>query len=280
MRIRAKDLTWGVAGRTIVDAISVDCPQGTVTGLLGPNGSGKTSLLQLMAGLRRPDAGVVELDGEDVHRMSSRVRAGRIAVLEQQSSTTLPLTARQVVELGRIPHRGRWPAARDEGAAEVVEVMRLSGVASLADRDWQTLSGGERQRVQLARALAQRPEVLMLDEPTNHLDLAHQIDLLATVRELGLTVVAALHDLDLAAAFCDHLVVLADGRVVAFGPPQEVLTSALVAEVYGVEATVGPHAASGRLHVVWHDERAVRRGGGRPAGGQPRGAGPAATGGG
>jgi iron complex transport system ATP-binding protein len=250
-----RDLGWGVRDRQILHDVSVECTAGTVTGLLGPNGSGKTSLLHAMAGLRRPASGSVHLGADDVHRLSARTRARRIAVLEQHSSTTLPLTAGQVVELGRIPHRGRWPAGRQEGAAEIAEAMRLAEVTHLADRDWQTLSGGERQRVQLARALAQQPGVLMLDEPTNHLDLAHQIDLLATVRELGLTVVAALHDLDLAAAFCDHLVVLRDGRVVATGAPPDVLTSQLVHDVYGVEATVGPHEHSGRMHVVWHDAR-------------------------
>ncbi len=233
----------------------MECPAGTVTGLLGPNGSGKTTLLHVMAGLRRAGGGGVLLDGEDVHRMPARTRARRVAVLEQHVSTNLPLTGRQIVELGRIPHRGRWPAGREEGAAEIAEGMRLAGVAHLADQAWSTMSGGERQRVQLARALAQRPSVLMLDEPTNHLDLAHQIDLLARVRELGLTVVAALHDLDLAAAFCDRLVVLRDGAVVAAGAPAEVLTPALIDDVYGVETTVGRHERSGRMHVVWHDER-------------------------
>ncbi|KRB76598.1 histidinol phosphatase [Nocardioides sp. Root190] len=254
--VTVRDLSWGVRDRRILHDVSLDCPAGTVTGLLGPNGSGKTSLLHVMAGLRRPAGGSVRLGEEDVHDMSARTRARRIAVLEQHSSTNLPLTAGQVIELGRIPHRGRWPAGRQEGAEEIAEAMRLAEVTHLVDRDWQTLSGGERQRVQLARALAQQPGVLMLDEPTNHLDLAHQIDLLATVRELGLTVIAALHDLDLAAAFCDHLVVLRDGRVVAAGAPPEVLTSDLVDDVYGVEATVGTHEHSGRLHVVWHDERA------------------------
>jgi iron complex transport system ATP-binding protein len=258
MSITVRDLTWGVRDHTILHHISAACPEGAVTGLLGPNGSGKTSLLHLMAGLRRPAAGTVRLGEDDVHRMAARARARRIAVLEQHSSTGLPLTAGQVVELGRIPHRGRWPARRDEGADEIGEAMRLAEVTHLAERDWQTLSGGERQRVQLARALAQGPSVLMLDEPTNHLDLAHQIDLLATVRDLGLTVVAALHDLDLAAAFCDHVVVLRAGEVVASGPPSQVLTARLVDDVYGVEATVGTHPAFGRLHVVWHDERAVR----------------------
>ncbi|WP_148573520.1 ABC transporter ATP-binding protein [Nocardioides caldifontis] len=253
--ITVRDVTWGVRGRTILDGVSFDCPTGTVTGLLGPNGSGKTSLLHLMAGLRRPTGGTVHVAGQDVHRMPARSRARRISLLEQHASTGLPLTARQVVELGRIPHRGRWPARRDEGAKEIAGAMRLSEVSHLADRSWQTLSGGERQRVQLARALAQRPEVLMLDEPTNHLDLSHQLDLLAAVRDLDLTVVAALHDLDLAAAFCDHLVVLREGHVVADGAPADVLTPRLVDEVYGVEATVGPHAHSGRLHVVWHDRR-------------------------
>ncbi|KAB2813017.1 ABC transporter ATP-binding protein [Pimelobacter simplex] len=255
MRLAAHGVTWGVRDRTIVEDITLDCPAGSVTGLLGPNGSGKTTLLHVMAGLRRPGSGTVRLGDDDVHRLPARVRARRIAVLEQHASTSLPLTARQVVELGRIPHRGRWPAAHDEGADQVAEAMRRSGVDHLADQDWSTLSGGERQRVQLARALSQEPDVLMLDEPTNHLDLAHQLDLLATVRALGRTTVAALHDLDLAAAFCDRLVVLRGGRVVASGPPDEVLTAGLVRDVYGVEATVGRHEHSGRLHVVWHDGR-------------------------
>jgi len=258
MRLSAQDVSWSVRSRAILHEISLTCPPGTLTGLLGPNGSGKTTLLHVLAGLRRPGAGTVRLGDADLHRMPARTRARRIAVLEQHASTSLPLTARQVVELGRIPHRGRWPAAREEGAAEIAEAMRQCGVTHLADRAWQTLSGGERQRVQLARALAQQPDVLMLDEPTNHLDLAHQVDLLATVRALGRTTVAALHDLDLAAAFCDRLVVLQDGRVVASGPPAGVLTADLVDRVYGVEASVGRHDRCGRLHVVWHDPRAVR----------------------
>lgn len=258
MSVLVRDLTWSVRDRTILHGVSAACPEGAVTGLLGPNGSGKTSLLHLMAGLRRPAAGTVLVAGENVHRMPARTRARRIAVLEQHSSTGLPLTVGQIIALGRIPHRGRWPAPRDEGAAEIALAARLAGVSHLTDRLWQTLSGGERQRVQLARALAQRPTVLMLDEPTNHLDLPHQIEFLATVRQLGLTVVAALHDLDLAGAFCDHLVVLDAGRAVAAGPPEKVLTSTLIDQVYGVAATVGPHERSGRLHVVWHDSRAVQ----------------------
>lgn len=252
MRVQAHDIDWGVKELTILHQVSVDCPAGSVTGLIGPNGSGKTSLLHVVAGLRRPTRGRIEVGGEDVHAWSGRDRARRIALLEQHATTGLDLTVRQVVELGRIPHRGRWPGRLDEGGAQIERALRVGRVHELADRRWRTLSGGERQRVQLARALAQEPEVLMLDEPTNHLDLRHQIDFLGTVRELGITTVAALHDLDLAAAYCDRLVVMDGGHVVAAGPVEHVLSADLVQDVYGVRVTVDRHAAADRLHVVWH----------------------------
>jgi len=252
MRVRVDAIDWGVKDGLILHDVSAEFPDGSVTGLIGPNGSGKTSLLHVVAGLRRPEKGTVRMADEDVHAWPDRVRARRVALLEQHASTTLDLTVRQVVELGRVPHRGRWPGRLDEGHEQVEESLRLGRVADLADRRWQTLSGGERQRVQLARALAQEPSVLMLDEPTNHLDLRHQIDFLSTVKALGITTIAALHDLDLAAAFCDRLVVLRGGHVVAAGPVDEVLTAELVHDVYGVRATVDRHAAADRLHVVWH----------------------------
>ena len=252
MKVVVDTLDWGVKDLTILHDVSAEFPSGSVTGLIGPNGSGKTSLLHVMAGLRRPTRGRVEVAGEDVHRWTVRLRARRIALLEQHASTTLDLTVRQVVELGRIPHRGRWPGRLDEGRSQVEAALKQGRVDDLADRRWQTLSGGERQRVQLARALAQEPSLLMLDEPTNHLDLRHQIDFLSAVRGLGITTIAALHDLDLAAAFCDRLVVMRGGHVVAAGPAEEVLTAALVQDVYGVRATIEQHSRAGRLNVVWH----------------------------
>ncbi|MET0931293.1 MAG: ABC transporter ATP-binding protein [Aeromicrobium sp.] len=252
MRVVVDGLDWGVRDLTILHDVSVEFPSGSVTGLIGPNGSGKTSLLHVVAGLRKATAGRVEVDGEDVNAWPGRARARRIALLEQHASTTLDLTVRQVVDLGRIPHRGRWPGRLDEGRAQVEDAMRLGQVADLADRRWQTLSGGERQRVQLARALAQEPALLMLDEPTNHLDLRHQIDFLSTVRDLGITTIAALHDLDLAAAFCDRLVVMQGGHVVAAGAVEDVLTAELVHDVYGVRTTIDRHPQADRLHMVWH----------------------------
>lgn len=252
MRVVIDAVDWGVKDVTILHDVSAELPTGSVTGLIGPNGCGKTSLLHVLAGARRPTRGRVTVDGEDIHALPSRVRARRLALLEQHASTTLDLTVRQVVELGRIPYRGRWPGQDGEGAEHIRSALHLGRIEDLADRRWQTLSGGERQRTQLARALAQRPSLLMLDEPTNHLDLGHQIDFLETLRSLGITTVAALHDLDLAAAFCDRLIVLRGGHVVAEGPVEAVLTSDLISEVYGVRATVERHDAAARLTVVWH----------------------------
>lgn len=252
MRLTGEDLGWTVDGTTIVDDVSLDCRDGAVTGLLGPNGSGKTSLLRMLAGLTRPGAGLVRLGGADLHRMRPRDRARAVALVEQEASTGLDLTVRQVVELGRSPYRSRFATGDPAGAAVVERSMGLARVGHLADRRWPSLSGGERQRAHLARALAQEPAVLLLDEPTNHLDLRHQLEFLERVRGLGLTVVAALHDLELAAAYCDDVAVLDAGRLVAHGPVAEVLTSDLVAQVYAVDVAVERHPVHDRPHVRWN----------------------------
>ncbi|WP_435742268.1 ABC transporter ATP-binding protein [Nocardioides sp. SYSU DS0663] len=250
--VEVADLSWVVSGSEVLRDLTLACRPGRVTGLLGPNGSGKTTLLHLLAGLRRPTSGRVLVGGADVHGLRPRARARTIALVEQDATTSLGLTVRQVVELGRIPHRSRLLPDGSEGAGVVEHAMRAAYVDHLADRTWGTLSGGERQRTQLARALAQEPHVLLLDEPTNHLDLRHQLDFLGRVRGLGLTVVAALHDLELAAAYCDDLVVLRDGRLVAHGPVADVLTPGLVADVYGVDVAVEPHPQRPRRHVRWN----------------------------
>ena len=186
-----------------------------------------------------------------VHELPRRTRARRIALLEQESTSTVPLTVREVVSLGRIPYRSLWGTDPDDAAVDRALVSAQAD--HLADRPWSSLSGGERQRVQIARALAQEPELLLLDEPTNHLDVSAQLSLLAFVRDLGTTTVAALHDLNLAAAFCEHVLVLADGHLAAAGHPREVLTPALLRQVYGVEADVLEHPRTGRPVIAFHE---------------------------
>ncbi len=248
MRVDITDVGWQVGDRAILSAVSTVLEPGTFTALVGPNGSGKTTLLHLVAGLRRPSSGTVAYDGTSLDGLRPRERARRVALLEQHPDTSLDVTVRQVVELGRIPHVGRWPGAKDSGADLVDAAMRQVDIAELAGRSWSTLSGGERQRTHLARALAQQPHLLLLDEPTNHLDLRHQIGLLSDVAQLGLTTLTVLHDLDLAAAFCPRVLVLSEGRLVGAGRTEEVLDGRLVAAVFGVRATV---SRSDRLRVAW-----------------------------
>ncbi|WP_299960002.1 ABC transporter ATP-binding protein [uncultured Modestobacter sp.] len=234
MTLQVEGATWAAGGRTVVDGVGFTVPTGGVTGLLGPNGSGKTSLLRGVARLSRLSGGSVRLDGDDVLALPRRALARRVAVMEQDAGTELDLTVADVVGLGRTPHRSLVAAESDADRAAVARAMDRAGVTGLAHRSWPTLSGGERQRVQLARALAQEPELLVLDEPTNHLDVAAQLQLMRLVREIGVTTLAALHDLTLAARFCDELVVLQHGRVAAAGPVAEVLTPRLLADVWGV----------------------------------------------
>ncbi len=254
VELKVDGIAWSAKSRVIIDDISFACTPGSVTGIIGPNGSGKSTLLSVVAGLRRPTRGAVWAGGADVHALAGRERARRIALVEQEASTSLDLTVRDVVALGRIPHGSRWRTSGDVDDRDglLARAMDFAKVGHLADRDWQTLSGGERQRAQLARAIAQEPGILLLDEPTNHLDLQHQIDFLGHVRELGLTTVAALHDLELTGAFCDQVVVLSQGRLIAAGPVSEVLTAAMIAEVYGVDAVVEPHPVRSRPHVRWN----------------------------
>ncbi|MFG2115826.1 ABC transporter ATP-binding protein [Streptomyces sp. NPDC048718] len=258
--LRADRVARSAGGVLVVDGVSIVARPGTVTGLLGPNGSGKSTLLRLLAGILAPDTGVVTLDGDPLGGLSRRAVARRLATVEQHADTQVDLTVAEVVRLGRIPHRRAWapPSAADETA--VRSALARTGLADRADRTWRTLSGGERQRVQIARALAQEPRELLLDEPTNHLDVRHQLDLLELVSEPGpdLTTVVALHDLNLAAMYCDHLVVLRAGRVVAAGPAAEVLTEELIASVYGVRAEVTRPGPGGRPHVRFLGTTAAR----------------------
>ncbi|MER5195151.1 ABC transporter ATP-binding protein [Streptomyces sp. NPDC002755] len=247
--LRADRVTRTAGGTLILDGVSLTPRPGAVTGLLGPNGSGKSTLLRLLAGVLAPDSGVVTLDDRPLARVGRRAVARRVAVVEQQADTQLALSVLDVVRLGRVPHRRGWASASAADEEAVRSALARTGLADKAHRPWHSLSGGERQRVQIARALAQEPRELLLDEPTNHLDIQHQLALLTLITELRVTSVVALHDLNLAAMYCDRLVVLKEGRVVACGGPHDVLTEALVADVYGVRATVTADGPGDRPHI-------------------------------
>ena len=245
----ARGIEIRAGGRLIVDGVDCTVPPGTLGALIGPNGAGKSTLLRALSGVELPDAGSVRFGDDDLLALPRRQRARLAAFVEQDAATELALTARAVVALGRVPHQSLW-AAEDAASRVIVDdALAAVGMRNFADRDVTTLSGGERQRVLLAKAIAQQADLLLLDEPTNHLDIRAQLDTLALLRDLagqGATVLAALHDLGLAAAWCDTVIVVADGRVVAAGPTAETLTPALIREVYGVEASVLENPRTGR----------------------------------
>lgn len=235
-------------GRLILDGVAVDAAPGTLTAVIGPNGAGKSTLLRALAGIEPPDAGEVRYGTADAYRLRRRDRARLAALVEQDATTELELTVADAVALGRLPHEGLWGAG-EERAAIVAASLDAVGARDLAERSLPTLSGGERQRVLIAKALAQRTPLLLLDEPTNHLDVGAQLAALRLLRRLaeaGGTVLAALHDLGLAAAYADSVVVLDGGRVVAAGPTLETLTADLLSRVYGVDAELLAHPRTGR----------------------------------
>lgn len=238
MRVDFDDVTVRLGGRDVVRHASLSVEPGTVVGLVGPNGSGKSSLLRTLYRAVRPRTGVVRVDGQDVLRLGGREAARAVAVMLQDAPTDFDLNVEETVLLGRAPHHAAFGRDTPADLDVVADAMRRTGVTDLADRMVATLSGGQRQRVLLARALAQQAPVLVLDEPSNHLDISHQHDLMTTVRSLGRTVIAALHDLNLATQYCDRVVVLDSGRVIAAGPPAEVLTPELIRTTFGVDVRV------------------------------------------
>ncbi|MEI5100164.1 ABC transporter ATP-binding protein [Streptomyces sp. PmtG] len=238
--LRAERVSRAAGGRLLVDGVTLAPRPGTVVGLLGPNGSGKSTLLRLLAGVLAPTSGVVTLDDRTLRDLGRREVARRLAVVEQQAGTQADLTVRDVVRLGRVPHRRAWSTGTAEDERAVSDALARTDLTGRADQAWHTLSGGERQRAHIARALAQAPRELLLDEPTNHLDIHHQLDLLTLVSTLPVTTVIALHDLNLAAMFCAEVLVLKEGRAHAYGTPAEVVTEPLIKEVYGVRARVTP----------------------------------------
>lgn len=250
-RLTVEGVTLTAGARRLAEDVTLTAERGEVVGLIGPNGSGKSSLLRCVYRMLRPVSGTVRVDGADAWALPVRQVARTLAAVVQDAAADVDLAVRDVVAMGRAPHKRLLDADTAEDHRLIEASLATADALHLADRAFDRLSGGERQRVLVARALAQQPSLLVLDEPTNHLDIRHQLELLGILRRLPATVLVALHDLNLAAAFCDRLYVLREGRVVACGPPAGVLTPALLREVYGVDAEVAVHPRTGAPQVTF-----------------------------
>jgi len=249
--LRADAITVDLGAARILRDVSVTVEHGRFVGLVGPNGSGKTTLLRALHRALRPAGGSVLLGMDDLWHLGPQEAARQIAVVSQETTAGFDFTASEVAAMGRIPHKRAFASDTDDDRRLVAESLDSLGLAALAHRPFTAMSGGERQRTMIARALVQQSSILLLDEPTNHLDIHYQLDVLHRVRSLGLTTVAALHDLNLAAAWCDHVYMLDGGRVVAGGRPEEALTAKRVSDVFRVHATAFVHPVSGRHQLLF-----------------------------
>lgn len=252
MRVEIDGVCVSIDSVPIVTDATLRVEVGEMVAVVGPNGSGKSTLLRAVYRALRPAAGAVLVGGDDVWRLSARQSARRTAVVAQRTAPDVDLTAFEVVETGRLPHQGLVgsPLAGSQRVRDAViaeECLAAVGMTDVAGRPFATLSGGEQQRVLIARALAQQPGLLVVDEPTNHLDVRYQHEVLALLRSLGVTTVAALHDLALAAAYCDRVALVHRGRLVAYGAPADVLTAGRVTEVFEIPTAVIEHPETGQL---------------------------------
>lgn len=266
--VNAREVTFAVEAAKLLDAVSLRADRGQLVGLIGPNGSGKSTFLHTIAGLLRHQSGTVSLSGRDLRDMSAREVASGLALVPQIAPYTHGFTSMELVLMGRYPHLGRFQVEGQEDDSIARHAMRLTETERYADRTLDTMSGGERQRVFVSRALAQQPKALLLDEPTSNLDVLHQLKVFELVRRLvddGLTAIAAIHDLNLAARYCDRMVLLSEGRVLAEGAPEEVLAPDTLREAFGVEASVyrDPVTGAPAVSVIGP---AAERANGRPPG--------------
>ncbi len=253
--VEVKELSWQVGDKRILDNISLQLRKHHFVGLIGPNGAGKSSLMRCLYRVNRPTKGTVTFAGQDIWQCSAREHARRVAVILQEHSDQLGLQVKDVVAQGLTPHKKlfEWDNANDQARMQLL--MQQVDLTELWSAPFQLLSGGEKQRVMLARAMLQNPQLLIMDEPTNHLDVHYQVDVLRQVKRLGLTVLASFHDLNLAAAYCDWLLVMDQGKLIASGTPEQVLSEQLIREVFRTSAVVDTHPLNGhpRITYAYHE---------------------------
>ncbi len=255
MRLDVRDLSYSFGEKKVLKEVSFDVKDGEFMGLMGPNGSGKTTLLRCVMNYLNPPADSISIDGAPIQSLSPEKLARTFAVVPQSSSTDFTFSAYDIVMMGRLPHRRNRFAGPSKGDAEAVKSsMVRTGTWALASRPFFALSGGERQRVIIARAVAQHPEALLLDEPTVYLDINGQLEVMDLIKSLnrkeGITVISVLHDVNMAARYCDRIALLSNGRLEAMGPPGEVLNPEVIQSVYGVEVAVRRDPFTNAVYVM------------------------------
>ncbi|MBQ8662292.1 MAG: ABC transporter ATP-binding protein [Eubacterium sp.] len=251
MRLNIENVTYSYGKKNDVDNVSLHVNIGEFVGIIGPNGSGKSTLLKNTYRALRPNQGQILLDGENLHGMSYKKSARKIAVVGQENDMAYDFSVEEIVAMGRSPHKGLFDFDNKHDKEIVSSALKQLGLDELADKNFLNLSGGEKQRTLIARALAQESDFFILDEPTNHLDISHQMQIFDFIKHLDVTVLSAIHDLNLAALYCDRIYVLKDGKVILEGAPEEVLTEENIYNIYGVRSCVAKHHVTGKTSITF-----------------------------
>lgn len=238
MNLSVENVTVKINKVDIVKSVSLHAQKGDFVGILGPNGSGKSTFLKSIYGVLNYDKGCIKLDGKDIKTINLSDIAKDMAVVGQFNNINFDLSVFDILLMGRSPHLGTFKKESEKDYKIALNAIKKVGMEKSLDRSFATLSGGEKQRVILARALTQQPQVLILDEPTNHLDIKYQIEILSLVKDLGICVVAALHDLSLAAQFCNEIYIIKKGQLIAKGKPKDIITPNMVREVYEIDCDI------------------------------------------
>lgn len=257
MDLILENISVQLGDRTIIEDISLAVAKGEFVGIIGPNGSGKSTLLRTIYRVIQPTAGTIWLDGQNIRSIKPAESAKKMGVVGQFNSINFDFTVFDMVMMGRTPHKSLLSSDTPADYAIAMDAIEKVGMAKHAHRSFATLSGGEKQRIILARALAQQPQLLILDEPTNHLDIKYQLQLLAIVKSLGIGVLAALHDLNLAAMYCHKLYVLQEGNIIASGVPSKILTPELVRAVYDIDCEIHENPYTGHLGITYYPAAAL-----------------------
>ena len=241
MRMNVDKLTFSYDEKTAVDKVCIEIKKGEFTGIIGPNGSGKSTLLKNIYRALNPDSGEITLDGENLLKMKHKKAAQKMAVVGQENEMAFDFTVEEIVAMGRSPHKKLFDADTKHDKYIVHHALEHLGMENMAKRSFQKLSGGEKQRVLLARTVAQESDFLILDEPTNHLDINYQMQMFDFVKRLKVTVLSAMHDLNMAALYCDKIYAMKDGKIILCGTPEEVLTEENIRNLFGVNCSVAKH---------------------------------------
>lgn len=249
-KLQVEKLTFDIGKTRILKDITFDVEENTFVGVIGPNGSGKSTMLKSIYGVNKPSGGQILFEGQNLLKMDGKERAKKIAVLAQESSGQFDFTVQQVVEMGRYPHKNALENYSKYDMEIVDRVLKEMKLEDYRERSFNTLSGGEKQRVLISRLLVQESKFIILDEPTNHLDIGHQIEIMNVIKNMGVTVLAAIHDMNMAAIYCDKLVIMKKGEVITQGSVEETLTADMLRDLFNVNAEI--HDLKGRKHVIYN----------------------------